>query len=51
MKRQVGRPVSDSLQVRECMEEVRNPRRGHVATIELGEFRSVLLLKPKEREV
>jgi hypothetical protein len=32
--------VSDSLQVRECAEEVRTPGRGPVATIELGEFQS-----------
>jgi hypothetical protein len=43
--------VSDSLQVRECTEEVRNPRRGHVDATELGEFGSGLLLKPKEMEV
>jgi len=42
--------MSDSLQVRECVEEVRNPGRGLVATIELGEFWSGLLLKPKARE-
>jgi hypothetical protein len=44
-------PMSDSLQVRECVEEVRTPRRGPVAATELGEFWSGLLLKPKAREV
>jgi hypothetical protein len=43
--------MGDSLQVRECAEEVRNPGRGHVAATELREFRSGLLLKPKAREV
>ena len=51
MKRQVVRPVSDSIQVRECTEEVRNPRRGLVTATELGEFWFGLLLKPKERVV
>jgi hypothetical protein len=31
-------PMSDSLQVRYCAEEVRTPRRGPVAATELGEF-------------
>jgi hypothetical protein len=48
---QVVRIVSDSLQVRECVEEVRTPGRGPVASIELGELWSGLLLKPKAREV
>jgi hypothetical protein len=51
LKRQVVRPMSDSLQVRECVEEVRTPGRGPVAGTELGEFQSGLLLKPKAREV
>ena len=51
MKKQVVRLVSDSLQVRECTEEVRNPGRGPIAATELGEFQSGLLLKPKAREV
>jgi hypothetical protein len=33
------------------MEEVRTPRRSHVAATELEEFWFGLLLKPKEREV
>ena len=51
MKKQVVRPVRDSLQVRECMEEVRTPGRSPIAATELGEFWSGLLLKPKAREV
>jgi hypothetical protein len=51
LKRQVVKPVRDSLQVRECMEEVRTPGRGLVVATELGEFWSDLLLKPKAREV
>jgi hypothetical protein len=43
--------MSDSLQVRECAKEMRTPRRGPVAAIELGYFWSGLLLKTKEREV
>jgi hypothetical protein len=43
--------VGDSLQVRECTEEVRTPGRGPVAATELEEFRFGLLLKPKAREV
>jgi hypothetical protein len=31
LKKQVVRPTSDSLQVRECTEEVRTPRRGPIA--------------------
>jgi hypothetical protein len=50
MKKQVVRPMSESLQVRECVEEVRTPRRSPVATTELIEFQSSLLLKPKARE-
>ena len=51
MKRQVIRPMSDSLQVRECMEEVRTPGRSPIVATELGEFRFGLLLKPKVRKV
>ena len=51
MKKKVVRPVSDSLQVRECAEEVRTPGRSFVVAIEVGEFWSGLLLKPKAREV
>ena len=51
MKWQVVRPVSDSLQVRECTEKIRTIGRGLVAAMELGEFWSDLLLKPKAREV
>ena len=43
--------MSGSLQVRECTEEVRTPRRGPIATTDLREFQSGLLLKPKAREV
>jgi hypothetical protein len=43
--------MSDSLQVRECTEEVRTPGRGPVASRELREFQSSLLLNPKAREV
>jgi hypothetical protein len=50
-KEQVSKPVSDSLQVRECAEEVRTPGRGPVAATELRDFWSGLLLKPKAREV
>jgi hypothetical protein len=42
--------MGNSLQVRECAEEVITPRRGHVASTELREFQSDLLLKPKARE-
>jgi hypothetical protein len=51
LKKKFVRHVSRSLQVRECVEEVRTPGRGPVATIELGEFHSGVLLKPKAREV
>ena len=51
LKRQVVRPVSNSLQVRECTEGVRTLGRGHVAATELGEFQFGLLLKPKAREI
>ena len=51
MKKQVVMPVSNSLQVRECAEEVKTSGRGLVANTDLGEFWSDLLLKPKEREV
>jgi hypothetical protein len=51
LKRQVTQSVSDSLQVRECTEEVRTPGRSPVAATELRDFRSGLLLKPKGREV
>ena len=51
MKKQVVRPVSDSLQVKECAEEVITPGRSHVAATELGGFWSGLLLKLKAREV
>jgi hypothetical protein len=37
--------------VRECAEEVRTPGRSPVATTELEDFQSGLLLKPKGREV
>jgi hypothetical protein len=37
--------------VRECVEEVRYPRRGIVASTEIEEFQFDLLLKPKVREV
>ena len=50
-KEQVAKPMSDSLQVRECTKEVRTSGRGPVATTELGEFWFDLLLKPKEMEV
>jgi hypothetical protein len=50
-KEQVAKPMSDSLQVRECVEEVRTPGRGLVATTKLRDFWSSLLLKPREREV
>jgi hypothetical protein len=43
--------MSDSLQVRECAKEVRNPRGGPVATTNLRELLFDLLLKPKAREV
>jgi hypothetical protein len=51
LKKQVVRPVSNSLQVRECVEEVRTLGRSPVAAIELKEFFFDLLLKPKAREV
>jgi hypothetical protein len=51
LKKQVVRPFSDSLQVRECVEEMRNPGRGPVAATELREFWFDMFLKPKEREV
>ena len=51
MKKKVVRSVGDSLQVRECAEEVRTPGRGLVATTELRELWFGLFLKPKEREV
>jgi hypothetical protein len=51
LQRQVTQSMSESLQVGECMEEVRTPRRSHVATTELGDFWFGLLLKPKGREV
>ena len=43
--------MSDSLQVRECVEEVRTPGRSPVVARELEDFWSGLLLKPKGREV
>jgi hypothetical protein len=46
-----SKPMSESLQVREYVEEVRTPRRGHVAATELGDFRSSIFLNPKAREV
>ena len=51
LNKQVFRHVSDSLQVRECAEEVRTPGRSLVAATELRDFWSGLLLKPKGREV
>ena len=51
LKRQVTQFVSNSLQMRECMEEVRTPGRSPIAATEVGDFRSGLLLKPKGREV
>jgi hypothetical protein len=51
LKRQVTHSVSDSLQVRECAKEVRNPGRSPVAAIKLGDFWFGLLLKPKGREL
>ena len=50
LKRQVTQSVSDSLQVRECTEEVRTIGRSHVAATNIGDFQSGLLLKPKGRE-
>jgi hypothetical protein len=50
-REQVSKPVSDSLQVRECTEEVRTSRRGPISSTELRDFRPGLLLKAKEREV
>jgi hypothetical protein len=43
--------VSNSLQVRECMEEVRTPGRSPIAATELRDFQYGLLLKPMGREV
>jgi hypothetical protein len=43
--------MSNSLQVRKCVEEVRTLGRGLVATTKLGDFWFGLLLKPKTREV
>jgi hypothetical protein len=51
LKKQVVRPMGDSLQVRECTEEVRTSGRGPIAATELGELWFGLLLKPKAREV
>jgi len=51
LNKKVVRLVRDSLQVRECAEEVRTPGRSFVDATELEEFWSDLLLKPKEREV
>ena len=51
MKKQVVRPVGDSLQMRECTEEVRTPGRGPVAATRIRELWFGLLLKPKAREV
>ena len=49
MKKKVFRPVRNSLQVRECVEEMISIGRSLVAAIELNKFQSGLLLKPKER--
>jgi hypothetical protein len=43
--------MSGSLQVRDYAEEVRTPRSGPVAAIELRDFWSSLSLKPKGREI
>jgi hypothetical protein len=49
LKKQVVRPMRNSLQVRECGEEVSYPRRSLVAATKLIEFYSGLLLKPQKR--
>jgi hypothetical protein len=38
VKEQVARPVRISLQVRECVEEVKTPGRSPIATTELSDF-------------
>jgi hypothetical protein len=43
--------MSDSLQLRECAEEVRTVGMGPIDATNLREFWFDLLLKPKSREV
>jgi hypothetical protein len=48
LKRQVVRPMRNSLQVRECVEEVNSPGGNPVTATELCEFLSGLLLNPRK---
>ena len=48
LKKQVVRPMRNSLQVRECGEEVIYPGGSLVAATKLIEFYSGLLLKPRK---